>query len=91
MRSANHGFTIVEVLISIALLGILVTAILLPIMNSYKMTGQSKLNLQATADAQKRLEHARQVVLANYSNGAAIGTALSDPEFVNVVCENLTA
>lgn len=88
-RISNNGFTIIEVLVAIVLFSLLVVVVIYPVTNSYKLTGQSKNNLRATADAQAVLERARQIVITNYGDPAKINTLLSTPEFSKVVCENV--
>lgn len=91
MKSSKvSGFTIIEVLVSMALFGVLVAAILAPMANTFKMTSTSKSNLQATSDNQKLLEKARQIVIANYNDGAKIASLLaSDVTLKDIKCENV--
>lgn len=84
------GFTLIETLVSVALLSLLVVAVLYPMSASFKMTQDSKLNLEATSKAQRDLEKARQIVLTNYSNGSQIESLLSqDEDLKDIKCENV--
>lgn len=84
------GFTIIETLVSIALLTLLVVAVLYPMSASFKMTQDSKLNLEATNKAQRDLEKARQIVLTNYANGTQIEALLQQDENLrDIKCENV--
>lgn len=82
----ESGFTIVEILISIALLSILVVAIALPILNFQKLNIQSRNSLSATSQAQQNLEKVRQLVINNYSYAPPLtATQLGD-----VTCTNIS-
>ena len=85
----QSGFSLIEVLVSIVLLSILFVAVLYPMTNSFRLTRQSKNNLQSTSDAQKTMEKARQLVITNYGSGARISNLLSAPEFNGITCENI--
>lgn len=82
----DAGFTIVEVLISIVLLALLVVAIALPILNFQKLNIQSRDSLSATAQAQKLLENARQLVISNYSYTPPLTAA----QLGGVTCTNIS-
>ena len=56
-QKATAGLTIIEVLISVTLLGVLATAILAPLTGLFKMTGQSAQTLNATTQAQEIMEY----------------------------------
>lgn len=82
----ESGFTIVEILISIALLSILVVAIALPILNFQKLNIQSRNSLSATSKAQQSLERVRQLVINNYSYAPPLTAIQLD----GVTCINIS-
>lgn len=88
--SHEIGFTLIETLVSVALMSLLVIAVLYPMTASFKMTQDSKLNLEATSKAQRDLEKARQIVLTNYGDGAQIESLLArDQDLRDIKCENV--
>ena len=52
-----QGLTIIELLISMVLLGVLMTAVLAPLTGLFQMTGRSTQTLNATTQAQEVMEH----------------------------------
>lgn len=56
-NKSTQGLTIIELLISMVLLGVLMTAILAPLTGLFQMTGQSTQTLNATTQAQEIMEY----------------------------------
>ena len=56
-NKGKQGLTIIELLISMVLLGVLMTAVLAPLTGLFRMTGQSTQTLNATTQAQEVMEH----------------------------------
>ncbi len=94
MKNNNSGFSLVEVLVAIAIFGTLVMVILTPILNSYTLLGRSKTNVQSSADASRDLEKARQIILSNYNSGTTIQSKLATltptlPTGTTLTCKNV--
>lgn len=68
MKRRDAAFTLIEVLIALAILAAVFAAVALPMLTVYRMNATSKRTLDATAQAQQLLEAARTAVLANYAN-----------------------
>jgi prepilin-type N-terminal cleavage/methylation domain-containing protein len=83
----ESGFTIVEVLISILLLGLVVTAVAVPLLGFNKVNIQSQNSLSANTAAQLQLEGARTYVVSNYTNNALLIPA----NLGSVKCTNISA
>jgi prepilin-type N-terminal cleavage/methylation domain-containing protein len=81
------GFTLVETLIALALLGVVLTAVAIPLLNFNKLNITSQQTLTETTSAQRELEAARTFVVANYNNPLLLVTA----QLNNVTCINLNA
>jgi prepilin-type N-terminal cleavage/methylation domain-containing protein len=52
----TKGLTVIEVLIALTLLGILVSAIVSPIISSFQLARTNRLSLDATSEAQRIIE-----------------------------------
>ena len=81
------GFTIVEILIALLLLGLILVAVAIPLLGFNRINATSQKTLSETTAAQKDLEGARTYVIANYNNPALLTTILLS----GVVCENISA
>lgn len=55
----TKGLTLIEVIIALALLGVLVTAIVSPIVGSFQIARTNRLSLNATSEAQRIIEAIR--------------------------------
>lgn len=88
MKKNKKGFTLIEVIVSIALLGILAVSFLLPITNHFNWLVDTKTNItQKAFEAQDDMETAIQEVIKAMKNGAiapADYTSLSITEKIDV-------
>lgn len=77
-RAVQSGFTLIEVLIAIALLGILVAVLTATLTGSLNLNRQAQQQLGTTTGAQQVLESIRNAwtTLANYDNACAPSVSL---------------
>lgn len=76
----SYGFTIIEILVAIALLGIIFLVISSPITSLYGQNSKSSQTLNATTESVADMESARQIVLSHYEapNNAQIDDKLKE-------------
>ncbi|AWN22885.1 hypothetical protein DKM44_06285 [Deinococcus irradiatisoli] len=86
-RQAIQGLTLVEILVAIALLGILVVLTAQPLLFSLNTSGISDRTLSATRSAQDVLERARAAVVNNYNSPSI--SAVTKPSGTTLVCQDL--
>ncbi len=86
-RQRAQGLTLIEILVAIALLGILVVLTAQPLLFSLSTSGTSDRTLSATRTAQDVLERARAAVINNYNSPSM--TAVTKPSGTTLVCQDL--
>lgn len=74
-RMRQQGFTVLEILVAIALLGILATVLTATLTGSLSLNRQAQRQLDTTSNAQQVLENVRNAwsVQSNYDNACAPG------------------
>lgn len=85
------GLTIVELLIGVAILGIIIMAVSLPLTTFLGMNRKSSLTLGATSDAQDAMEQARRIVLANFPDPQPLLNTQTWPANITVACADVNA
>ena len=83
----EQGLTLVEILVAIALLGILVVLTAQPLLFSLSTSGASDRTLSATRTAQDVLERARAAVVDNYTSPSL--TSVTKPSGTTLVCQDV--
>lgn len=66
-HSSEAGFTLIEVLVAIVLLGVIMVAVLTPMAGLFGVNRTSESIMDVNTLAQQRLEEARSVVVTNYN------------------------
>ncbi|TSA85894.1 type II secretion system protein [Deinococcus detaillensis] len=84
-KSHQVGFTLIETLITLALIGVVVTAIAVPLIGFNKVNIDSQRTLSATAEAQRQIEAVRTLVTADYDYNPPLTAA----QLGGVTCTNL--
>lgn len=82
----QNGFTLIEVLVAIALLALIMVAVLTPMLGLFGVSRTSNDVLNANTLAQQRLEEARALVSANYSRPTEFNSKLNS---LGVTCKNI--
>lgn len=89
MNTRTGGFTIVEILVSILILGLLMAVLSALLMGSLKMNQQSQKQVNTTSEAQRIMEDIRNswATQSNYDNACAPGVVVPDgynAKFINL-------
>lgn len=82
MRRPDAGFSLIEALVAVALLGIIVVAVSLPVTGFFKVNRNASLSLDATRAAQDLMERARAGVLGTRTVGGVQVPNYPDPATV---------
>lgn len=91
MKNSQYGFTIIEILVCILILGILTAVITSTLTGALAINQASQMQIDSTVKAQRTLENVRDLWQSDASayNGACINSNIAIPEnvaikFVNV-------
>ncbi|AZI42337.1 prepilin-type N-terminal cleavage/methylation domain-containing protein [Deinococcus psychrotolerans] len=85
----SQGFTIIEILVAIVLLGIVIIITAQPLINSLRLSATSENTLSGTQEAQDVLERARALVVADYGTPQADLNNMVKPSTSTILCQDV--
>ncbi|WP_161881986.1 type IV pilus modification PilV family protein [Deinococcus alpinitundrae] len=88
-KHANQGFTIIEILVAVFILGIIIIITAQPLLSSLRLSGTSEKTLNGTREAQDVLERARATVVGDYASPQADLNVMSKPATSTVLCQDV--
>ena len=89
-KYAHQGFTIIEILVAVFILGIIIIITAQPLLNSLRLSATSERTLNGTREAQDVLERARATVVGDYASPQADLNILSKPVTSTILCQDVT-
>lgn len=85
----SQGFTIIEILVAVFILGIIIIITAQPLINSLRLSGTSEKTLNGTREAQDVLERARAIVVADYATPQADLNVMIKPTTSTILCQDV--
>ena len=86
MRQNRSGFTLVEIMIALALLGLVIVMILTPMLGLFGFNRNTGDILDANTVVSQRLDEARTLVRSNYATPINFKARLDD---LGITCQNI--